>query len=164
MNRRYTREKYLELVRKLRRAVPGIAISTDIIVGFPGETEEDFEQTLSLAEEVRYDSAFTFLYSPRPGTPAAEYEDQIPEQIKHERFNRLVDTMNRISAEKNAAYVGRICRVLVDGPDRKNSGMLSGRTEEFKLVDFEGPEEITGQTVDVEITGSNTFSLRGRLI
>ena len=164
MNRRYTREKYLELVRKLREAVPGIAISTDIIVGFPGETEEDFEQTLSLAEEVRYDSAFTFLYSPRPGTPAAEYEDQIPEQVKHERFNRLVDTMNRISAEKNAAYVGRICRVLVDGPDRKNSGMLSGRTEEFKLVDFEGPEEITGQTVDVEITGSNTFSLRGRLI
>ena len=164
MNRRYTREKYLELVRKLREAVPGIAISTDIIVGFPGETEEDFEQTLSLAEEVRYDSAFTFLYSPRPGTPAAEYEDQIPEQVKHMRFNRLVETMNRISAEKNAVYVGRVCRVLVDGPDRKNSGMLSGRTEEFKLVDFEGPEEITGQTVDVEITGSNTFSLRGRLI
>ncbi|MGX8774058.1 MAG: tRNA (N6-isopentenyl adenosine(37)-C2)-methylthiotransferase MiaB [Bacillota bacterium] len=164
MNRRYTREKYLELVRKLREAVPGIAISTDIIVGFPGETEEDFEQTLTLAEEVRYDSAFTFLYSPRPGTPAAEYEDQIPEQVKHERFNRLVETMNGISAEKNAAYVGRVCRVLVDGPDRKNSGMLSGRTEEFKLVDFEGPEEITGRIVEVEITGSNTFSLKGRLL
>ena len=164
MNRRYTREKYLELVRKLREAVPDIAISTDIIVGFPGETEEDFAQTLELAEEVRYDSAFTFLYSPRPGTPAAEYEDQIPEHVKHERFNRLVETMNRISAEKNAAYVGRVCRVLVDGPDKKASGMLNGRTEEFKLVDFEGPEEITGQTVDVEITGSNTFSLRGRLL
>ena len=164
MNRRYTREKYLELVRKLREAVPDIAISTDIIVGFPGETEEDFAQTLELAEEVRYDSAFTFLYSPRPGTPAAEYEDQIPEHVKHERFNRLVETMNRISAEKNAAYVGRVCRVLVDGPDKKASGMLNGRTEEFKLVDFEGPKEITGQTVDVEITGSNTFSLRGRLL
>lgn len=164
MNRRYTREKYLELVRKLREAVPDIAISTDIIVGFPGETEEDFAQTLELAEEVRYDSAFTFLYSPRPGTPAAEYEDQIPEHVKHERFNRLVETMNRISAEKNAAYVGRVCRVLVDGPDKKASGMLNGRTEEFKLVDFEGPEEITGQTVDVEITGSNTFSLRGKLL
>ena len=164
MNRRYTREKYLELVRKLREAVPDIAISTDIIVGFPGETEEDFAQTLELAEEVRYDSAFTFLYSPRPGTPAAEYEDQIPEHVKHERFNRLVETMNRISAEKNAEYVGRVCRVLVDGPDKKASGMLNGRTEEFKLVDFEGPEEITGQTVDVEITGSNTFSLRGRLL
>ncbi|MBQ3466205.1 MAG: tRNA (N6-isopentenyl adenosine(37)-C2)-methylthiotransferase MiaB [Firmicutes bacterium] len=164
MNRRYTREKYLELVRKLREAVPDIAISTDIIVGFPGETEEDFAQTLELAEEVRYDSAFTFLYSPRPGTPAAEYEDQIPEHVKHERFNRLVETMNRISAEKNAAYVGRVCRVLVDGPDKKASGMLNGRTEEFKLVDFEGPEEITGQTVDVEITESNTFSLRGKLL
>ena len=163
MNRKYSREKYLELVRKLREAVPDIAISTDIIVGFPGETEEDFLQTLTLAEEVRYDSAFTFLYSPRPGTPAAEYEDQIPETVKHERFNRLVETMNRISAEKNAAYVGKICRVLVDGPDKKARGMLNGRTEEFKLVDFEGPEEITGQMVDVEITGSNTFSLRGKL-
>ena len=163
MNRKYSREKYLELVRKLREAVPDIAISTDIIVGFPGETEEDFLQTLTLAEEVRYDSAFTFLYSPRPGTPAAEYEDQIPETVKHERFNRLVETMNRISAEKNAAYVGRTCRVLVDGPDKKARGMLNGRTEGFKLVDFEGPEEITGQMVDVEITGSNTFSLRGKL-
>ena len=163
MNRKYTREKYLELVRKLREAVPDIAISTDVIVGFPGETEEDFLQTLTLAEEVRYDSAFTFLYSPRPGTPAAEYEDQIPEQVKHERFNRLVETMNAISAEKNAAYIGKTCRVLVDGPDKKASGMLNGRTEEFKLVDFEGPEEITGQMVDVEITGSNTFSLRGKL-
>jgi len=163
MNRKYSREQYLELVRKLRRAVPDIAISTDVIVGFPGETEEDFQETLTLAEEVRYDSAFTFLYSPRPGTPAAEYEDQIPEQVKHERFNRLVETMNSISAEKNAAYVGRTCRVLVDGPDKKASGMLNGRTEEFKLVDFEGPEELTGQMVDVEITGSNTFSLRGKL-
>ena len=163
MNRKYTREQYLELVRKLRKAVPDIAISTDVIVGFPGETEEDFRQTLTLAEEVRYDSAFTFLYSPRPGTPAAECEDQIPEQVKHERFNRLVETMNRISAEKNAAYIGRTCRVLVDGPDKKASGMLNGRTEEFKLVDFEGPEELTGQMVDIEITGSNTFSLRGKL-
>ncbi|MBE6029451.1 MAG: tRNA (N6-isopentenyl adenosine(37)-C2)-methylthiotransferase MiaB [Clostridiales bacterium] len=163
MNRKYSREKYLEIVRKLRETVPDIAVSTDIIVGFPGETEEDFQQTLQLAEEVRYDSAFTFLYSPRPGTPAAEYEDQIPEMVKHERFNRLVETMNTISAEKNAAYVGRTCRVLVDGPDKKARGMLNGRTEEFKLVDFEGPEEITGQMVDVEITGSNTFSLRGKL-
>ena len=163
MNRKYTREQYLELVWKLREAVPDIAISTDIIVGFPGETEEDFQETLTLAEEVRYDSAFTFLYSPRPGTPAAEYEDQIPEPVKHERFNRLVEIMNGISAEKNAAYIGRVCKVLVDGPDKKAKGMLSGRTEEFKLVNFEGPEEITGQTVEVEITGSNTFSLTGKL-
>ena len=102
MNRRYTREQYLKIVRKLREACPEITISTDIIVGFPGETEEQFEETLSLVEEVRYDSAFTFLYSTREGTPAAEHEDQIPEEVKHERFNRLVDAINRISAEKNA--------------------------------------------------------------
>ncbi|MGN0701758.1 MAG: tRNA (N6-isopentenyl adenosine(37)-C2)-methylthiotransferase MiaB [Lentihominibacter sp.] len=164
MNRKYTREQYLELVRKLREVVPGIAISTDIIVGFPGETEEDFRETLSLAEEVQYDSAFTFLYSPRKGTPAAEYENQIPEDVKHERFNRLVDVMNRGSKVRNAAFVGRVCRVLVDGPDKKASGILNGRTQEFKLVDFEGPEELIGRMVDVEITASNTFSLQGRIV
>lgn len=161
MNRKYTREEYLELVRRLRGAVPGIAISTDIIVGFPGETEEEFEETLTLAKEVQYDSAFTFLYSPRRGTPAAEYDDQIPETVKHERFNRLVEVMNAGSMKKNAEYVGRICKVLVDGPDR--SMKLSGRTEEFKLVDFEGSEKLIGSIVDVKITDSNTFSLRGEL-
>ena len=164
MNRKYTREQYLELVRKLREAVPGIAISTDIIVGFPGETEEDFCETLSLAEEIQYDSAFTFLYSPRRGTPAADYENQIPEDVKHERFNRLVEVMNRGSKARNATFVGRVCRVLVDGPDKKSSGILNGRTEEFKLVDFEGPEELIGSMVDVEITASNTFSLQGRIV
>ena len=164
MNRKYTREQYLELVRKLREAVPGIAISTDIIVGFPGETEEDFCETLSLAEAIQYDSAFTFLYSPRRGTPAADYENQIPEDVKHERFNRLVEVMNRGSKARNAAFVGRVCRVLVDGPDKKSSGILNGRTEEFKLVDFEGPEELIGSMVDVEITASNTFSLQGRIV
>ena len=164
MNRKYTREQYLELVRKLREAVPGIAISTDIIVGFPGETEEDFCETLSLAEEIQYDSAFTFLYSPRRGTPAADYENQIPEDVKHERFNRLVEVMNRGSKARNAAFVGRVCRVLVDGPDKKSSGILNGRTEEFKLVDFEGPEELIGSMIDVEITASNTFSLQGRIV
>ena len=164
MNRKYTREQYLELVRKLREAVPGIAISTDIIVGFPGETEEDFCETLSLAEEIQYDSAFTFLYSPRRGTPAADYENQIPEDVKHERFNRLVEVMNRGSKARHAALVGRVCRVLVDGPDKKSSGILNGRTEEFKLVDFEGPEELIGSMVDVEITASNTFSLQGRIV
>ena len=167
MNRRYTREKYLDLVRKLRQAVPGIAISTDIIVGFPGETEEDFEETLTLAKEVQYDSAFTFLYSIRKGTPAAEYEDQIPELVKHERFNRLLDIMNNGSAMKNAAYVGRVEKVLVDGLSKKDDKIYSGRTEGFKLVDFTADEnageELIGQIVEVEITDSNTFSLRGRI-
>lgn len=164
MNRKYDREKYLELVRKLRAAVPEITISTDIIVGFPGETEEDFEETLSLVKEVGYDSAFTFLYSVRKGTPAAEYEDQIPEDVKHERFNRLVDLINEGSAAKNAAYVGRIEKVLVEGSSKKNDETLTGRTEGFKLVDFEGPKELIGKMVDVEITEGKTFSLSGKLV
>ena len=164
MNRKYTREKYLEVVERLRKAVPDIAISTDIIVGFPGETEEDFEETLSLVRSVKYDSAFTFLYSVRQGTPAAEYEDQIPEEVKHQRFDRLVDAVNTDSAEKNAAYKGRIERVLVEGVSKKNENTLTGRTEGFKLVDFEGGRELIGQMVNVEITEGKTFSLTGKIV
>lgn len=164
MNRKYTREQYLELVKKLRDTVPDITISTDIIVGFPGETEQDFEETLSLVESVGYDSAFTFLYSVRKGTPAAEYEEQIPEEIKHERFNRLVELVNNGSAEKNAAYVGRIEKVLVDGKSKKNNDTLTGRTEGFKLVDFEGDDMLTGKLIDVEITSGKTFSLGGKVV
>lgn len=163
MNRKYTREKYLEVVERLRKAVPDIAISTDIIVGFPGETEEDFEETLSLVRSVKYDSAFTFLYSVRQGTPAAEYEDQIPEEVKHQRFDRLVEAVNTDSAEKNAAYKGRIERVLVEGVSKKNENTLTGRTEGFKLVDFEGSRELIGYMVNVEITEGKTFSLTGKI-
>ena len=164
MNRHYTREAYLEKVEKLRAVDPDMAISTDIIVGFPGETEAEFAETLSLCETVRYDSAFTFLYSIRKGTPAEKFTDQIPEETKHERFNRLVDVINRISAEKNAAYIGRIEKVLVDGPSKRNSKTYGGRTETFKLVNFEGKPEMVGEIVTVEITDANTFSLVGRVI
>ena len=164
MNRRYTKERYLELVRKLREVDPDMAISTDIIVGFPGETEENFEDTLKLCDEVRFDSAFTFLYSIRKGTPAAVMEDQIPEAVKHERFNRLCDTINTASAEKNAAYVGRTVEVLCDGPSKRNSHKLSGRTDTFKLVSFRGDPKLQGELVKVKITSSNTFSLEGELI
>ena len=163
MNRKYTREHYLELVKKLRAAVPEITISTDIIVGFPGETEEDFQETLSLVSEVGYDSAFTFLYSVREGTPAAEYPDQIPEEVKHERFNRLVDLVNSSSAARNAAYEGRIEKVLVEGTSKRNPVNLTGRTEGFKLVDFPGDKALIGEIVDVEITEGKTFSLSGRI-
>lgn len=163
MNRKYTREHYLELVKKLRAAVPEITISTDIIVGFPGETEEDFQETLSLVSEVGYDSAFTFLYSVREGTPAAEYPDQIPEEVKHERFNRLVDLVNSSSAARNAAYEGRIEKVLVEGPSKRNPANLTGRTEGFKLVDFPGDKALIGEIVDMEITEGKTFSLSGRI-
>ena len=163
MNRKYTRESYLEIVRKLRDAVPEITISTDIIVGFPGETESEFEETLQLASQVGYDSAFTFLYSVRQGTPAAKREDQVPEDIKHERFNRLVDIINQSSAEKNKAYIGKTLDVLVDGPSRSRSDIYEGRTDGFKLVNFKGYEGIEGQIAAVKITGANTFSLTGEL-
>lgn len=163
MNRRYTREHYLGLVKKLREAVPDITISTDIIVGFPGETEEDFQETLSLVREVGYDSAFTFLYSVRKGTPAAEYDDQIPEDVKHERFNRLVDAVNEGSAKNNAAYEGRIEKVLVESVSKKNENTLTGRTEGFKLVDFPGSKDLIGQIVDVQIIEGKTFSLYGEI-
>ena len=164
MNRRYDRARYLELVRKLREVDPDMAISTDIIVGFPGETEEDFQDTLDLCNEVGYDSAFTFLYSKRKGTPAAIAEDQIPDEIKHERFNRLCDSINSVSQAKNAAYVGRTVTVLCDGPSRRNSHKLSGRTDTFKLVNFTGDPELQGELVKVRITSSNTFSLEGELV
>lgn len=164
MNRRYTREHYLDLVKKLRAVDPDMAISTDIIVGFPGETEEEFEDTLSLCKEVEYDSAFTFLYSIRKGTPAATYENQIPDDIKHERFNRLVDIINSTSLIKNAKYVGKTVKVLVDGPSRNNSKTFEGRTDTFKLVTFTGKPEMIGKIIDVKITSSNTFSLEGEAI
>ena len=163
MNRHYTREEYLEIVKKLRKVDPNIAISTDIIVGFPGETEEEFQETLTLCEEVRYDSAFTFLYSIRKGTPAEKYENQIPEEVKHDRFNRLVDVINRISAEKNAEYIGRVEKILVDGPSKRNSKTYGGRTESFKLVNFKGSPDMIGNVVDVRITDAGTFSLEGEV-
>ena len=164
MNRKYDRDRYLDLVRKLREVDPDMAISTDIIVGFPGETEEQFEDTLKLCREVGYDSAFTFLYSIRKGTPAAVMDDQIPEEIKHERFNRLCDEINSTSAVKNAAYVGRVLDVLCDGPSKRNSRSLSGRTDTFKLVNFKGDPDLQGKIVKVRITSSNTFSLEGELL
>lgn len=163
MNRKYDRKRYFSLVEKLRDAVPDIAISTDIIVGFPGETEKDFEDTLDLAERVGYDSAFTFLYSMREGTPAAKSPDQIPEDIKHSRFNRLVDVINKSAASKNAGYIGSVKEVLVDGRSRNGSSAWEGRTDSFKLVNFHGRDGLEGKLVNVRITGANTFSLTGEI-
>lgn len=165
MNRHYNRERYMEIVKKLRATCPDLSISTDIIVGFPGETEEDFQDTLSLVREVEYDSAFTFIYSPRVGTPAAKYDDQIPENIKHERFDRLVEEVNRCSAKKNSEYLGRIVDVMVDGPSKNDAGAWSGRTDTFKLVNFTSEEPLTeGQMVSVRITETKTFSLDGEKV
>ena len=165
MNRHYDRERYLKIVDKIRSVAPDITISTDIIVGFPGETEADFEDTLDIARRVRYDSAFTFIYSPREGTPAAKFEDQIPDDVCHERFDRLVALMDGISLEKNKEYKGNVVEVLCDGASKNSPNTYSGRTEGFKLVNFisdKNEDEITGQIVRVEITETKTFSLEGR--
>lgn len=165
MNRHYNRQRYMEIVEKLRATCPDLSISTDIIVGFPGETEEDFLDTLSLVREVEYDSAFTFIYSPRVGTPAAKYDNQIPENIKHERFDRLVEEVNRCSAKKNSEYLGKIVTVMVDGPSKNDAGAWSGRTDTFKLVNFTSEELLTeGQMVSVRITETKTFSLDGEKV
>jgi tRNA-2-methylthio-N6-dimethylallyladenosine synthase len=164
MNRKYTKEEYLELVEKLRRKTPDIAITTDIIVGFPGETEEDFEETLDIVRKVGFDSAFTFLYSIRKGTTAENFPDQVAEEVKHERFNRLVEEMNRISAEKNKALVGQVVEVLAEGKSKTNKALYSGRTGGHKLVNFKTDEDVTGRMVKVLITESSTFSLTGRAI
>jgi tRNA-2-methylthio-N6-dimethylallyladenosine synthase len=161
MNRKYTANDYLDLVNRLKATVPNLCITTDIIVGFPGETEEDFEATLMLCHQVQFDSAFTFIYSVRKGTPAEHFGDQIPEVLKHQRFNRLVEIINHYAAIKNQAYVGRVVSVLVDGPSKTDGTMLTGRTEEFKVVDFPDGGQKIGDIVNVEITQGKTFSLRG---
>jgi len=164
MNRKYTREDYFNLVKRLRKAVPNIAITTDIIVGYPGETEEDFMDTLTLAEQVEFDSAFTFIYSRREGTPAAKYEDQIPDSVKHERFNRLVKVVNDSMAKKNKEYEGKIVEILVEGPSKNDDTKLMGRTRTSKLVNFDGSIDLVGKLVKVKITKAQSFSLVGEIV
>ena len=164
MNRKYTREDYLKLIEKLRIRVPDITLSTDIIVGFPGETDEDFEETLSLVKKVEYDSAFTFIYSIRKGTPAEKFDNQVEESEKHRRFDLLVSTVNEISEKKNKVYQDRIEKILVDGVSKNNKLMLTGRTDGFKLVNFAGKKDMIGSLVDVRITDAKTFSLLGEVI
>ena len=164
MNRRYDREKYIDIINKLKSACPDIAITTDIIVGFPGETEAEFEDTISLVEYVKYDSAFTFIYSPREGTPAAGFSDQIPYDIKHERFERLNEVVNKYSLEKNERLSDKTVKVLIDGSSRKDDESYSGRTDGFKLVNVSSGRDITGRLVDVRITECKTFSIDGVLV
>jgi len=160
MRRTYDRERYLRLVDELRAAIPGLALGTDVIVGFPGETEEDFRQTLGVVEGVRYDSAFTFIYSPRHGTEAAGRPDQVPDGVKHERLERLVEVVQRIAAERNAARVGTVEEVLVEGASRTDPSLLRGRTRGNVTVNFAG-DAVPGELVDVVVEGSTSTTLRG---
>ena len=161
MNRKYTKEDYIELVYKLEKAVPNISITTDIIVGFPGETEEDFQETLDLVKRVKYDSAFTFLYSIREGTYAATMKNQVPDDVKHERFQRLLDTLYPIFYEKNLVYQDKIVDVLVEDVSKNDESTLSGRTRSGKLVHFKGHKDLIGQIVDVKINEVKSFTLEG---
>jgi tRNA-2-methylthio-N6-dimethylallyladenosine synthase len=160
MRRTYSRERYLRLVGELRAAIPDLALTTDLIVGFPGETEDDFEETCSAVEEVGFDGAFTFVYSPRSGTEAAVMPDQVPDEVKHERIERLVDVVQGVAADRNAHRVGMVEQVLVEGTSRTDSSLLRGRTRRNTTVNFAG-SAAAGELVPVRITTSTSTTLQG---
>ena len=163
MNRRYTREQYLSKVSALRERIPNIVLTSDVIVGFPGETTEEFEDTLSLIEEVRFDALFTFIHSPRKGTPAAEMPDPMSKDEKSANFNRLVEAQNRISNEKHKEYIGTVQRCLVDGESDDPRNNLNARTAGNRLVHLSGDLSLIGQYVDIKITDCSTWALFGEL-
>ena len=164
MNRRHTRAEYLEKIRALRALIPDIVLTSDIIVGFPGETAEEFADTLAVLEEVRFDALFTFIFSPRRGTPAAAMDDPMPRAEKLANFNRLTALQDKISEEKHAAYIGRTLRCLVDGLSGDERFPLAARTPGNRLVRAAGPEEAIGQFRDIRVTGANKWSLFGELV
>jgi len=161
MGRRYTSKEYCALVDKLREIIPNVSISTDIIVGFPNETDQDFEDTLNVVRYVKYDSAFTFIYSPRVGTPGAKMEDKTPHEVKQARFKELVKTLAIYEREKAEAYVGKIIPVLVEGTSKKDKNILSGYSDTNKLVNFKGDYTHVGKIVNVKITEATTYYLKG---
>ena len=163
MNRHYTLDSYMEKLDYLRKRIPDVAVTSDIIVGFPGETDEDFEATLEALRRARYDRIFSFIYSPRKGTPAAAMEDQVPDAVKNERFSRLLALQNEISLEKNRELVGKSFRVLCDGQSKNNEKCLEGRTEHDRIVIFEGEGISAGDFVELEITRADTFNLYGKI-
>lgn len=164
MNRRYTKEDYLEKIRKVKARIPDIFLSSDVIVGFPTETKEDFEDTIDVLKEVEFDHIFSFIYSRREGTPAAKLDFVLSEDEIHENFNRLLEVQNEISRRKNEAYLGRVERVLVEGVSIKDENMLSGRCDSSKIVNFKGDKSLIGKYVNVKITEAMTWSLNGELV
>ena len=164
MNRKYTKEHYLELVEKLRKAMPDISLTTDIIVGFPGETEEDFQETLDVVRKVRYDSAFTFIYSKRTGTPAAVMEDQVPEDVVKDRFDRLLKEVQEIARETSSRYTGQVVEVLAEEKNHQEAGHLTGRLSNNLLVHFKGDESLIGKLVSVQLTECRGFYYMGELV
>lgn len=163
MNRHYDIEKYMSIIKKLKAKNPGIVLTTDIIVGFPGETDEDFEKTLDVIREVEYDSVYSFIFSPRKGTPAYEMQDQIPDEIKKIRFEKLTEVQNEISKAKNEAMIGKTIKALVDGKSKNNDQIYTSRTEGNKIIHFESDKDYTGQFIKLKITRADTFALFGEI-
>lgn len=163
MNRRYTKEQYLDLVKLMKEKIPNVVFSTDIIVGFPEETEEDFEDTLDVVRKVNFEQVFMFIYSRRVGTPADKMEKQIPEEIKHKRFNRLKELVESMMEENNKKYIGTTQSILVEGKSKNNPNMLTGRTDSNKVVIFEGKEDLINKVVNLKIVSEHMWYLKGEI-
>ena len=164
MGRKYTRESYLDLVNRIKTAIPNIALTTDIIVGYPNETEEQFEETLSLYDEVEFEHAYTYLYSQRDGTPAAKMKDNVPTEVKKERLQRLNKKVGEYSQKAMSKYEGKIVTVLCEGASKKDDTVLAGYTDKNKLVNFKAPKEMIGKLVDVKIDEAKQYSLNGTFV
>ena len=164
MNRKYPKEQYLELVEKMKRKIPNLTLSTDIIVGFAGETEEDFKDTLDIVNKVRFEQVYMFIYSKREGTPGAKMENQIPEKIKHERFNRLKALVESQISENNQKYIGTVQKVLIEGKSKNNKQTYTGRTDSNKVVIIEGTDELIGKVINVKIVSEHMWYLKGEII
>ena len=164
MNRKYSKEQYLTLVEKMKNNIPNLTISTDIIVGFPGETEEDFEDTLDVVRKVKFEQVYMFIYSRRTGTPGDKMENQVPDDVKHKRFDRLKALVENQIEKRNKEYVGTIQKILVEGRSKTNENTYTGRTDSNKVVIFEGKEENIGKVVDVEITSEHMWYLKGAIV
>lgn len=163
MNRKYTKEQFLELVEKMKKRIPNVVFSTDIIVGFPGETEEDFEETLDVVRKVNFEQVYMFIYSRRIGTVADKMENQIPEKIKHQRFDRLKDLYDSRVSENNQKYIGTVQKILVDGYSKNDDKILTGRTDTNKVVNFEGSEDLIGKMINIKITEEHKWYLKGEI-
>ena len=164
MNRKYTKDQYLSLVEKMKNQIPNLTLSTDIIVGFPGETEEDFEDTLDVVSKVNFEQVYMFIYSRRVGTPGDKMENQIPEDIKHKRFDRLKQLVESQISERNKEYVGTVQKILVEGRSKTNDNMLTGRSDSNKVVILEGCDELVGKMVEIKIVSEHMWYLKGEKI
>ena len=164
MNRKYTKEQYLDLIKRIRNKIPDVVFSTDIIVGFPGETEEDFEDTIDVVKQVNFEQIFMFIYSRRVGTRADKMENQISEEIKHKRFDRLKQVFEESIEENNKKYIGTTQKILVEGYSKNNQDMLTGRTDTNKVVIFEGPEELIGKIINIKIISEHKWYLKGEVL